>query len=359
LIIGIPKEIKDNENRVSLTPENVLILTEMGHKVIVQKNAGKGSGFTDNDYKEVGAKVVNSAKKIFDEAKMIVKVKEPLGVEYPLFHQGQIVFTYFHFASNVDLLKALIKKKVTAIAYETVQNDDGTLPLLAPMSEVAGKLSAQIGASLLTKTFGGCGKLIGGVTGTIPSKVLIIGAGISGESAARVAAGMGADVTLLDINIDRLKFLSNVLPKNVTLIKSNSSVIGSLCKDADIVIGAVLVKGEKAPRVVTEKNIMDMKEGSVVVDVSIDQGGCIETSHPTTHTNPTFTKHGVIHYCVTNIPGIVPRTSTIALSNATIPFIVNLANKGLEKAVKENHALKRGLSIQNGKIVDDKIKELL
>jgi len=359
MIIGIPKEIKNNENRVSLTPENVLILTEMGHKVLVQKNAGEGSGFTDNDYKKVGAEIVESIKRITDEAEMIIKVKEPLEIEYPLFHKGQIIFTFFHFASNPNLVKAMVKKKVIAIAYETVQNDDKTLPLLIPMSEVAGKLSAQIGASLLTNNYNGRGILIGGVTGTMPAKVLIIGAGTAGENAAKVAAGMGANVTLLDININRLKFLANILPKNVTLIKSNSSVIDSLCKDTDILIGAVLVAGEKAPKVVMEKNIMEMKKGSVVIDISIDQGGCIETSYPTTHVNPTFIKHGVIHYCVANIPAIVPRTSTIALSNATIPFVIDLANKGFEKAVKESLPLRRGLSIKEGEIVADAIKKLL
>ena len=351
MIIGVPKEIKEEEYRVALLPSTAKKLVEKGHQVLIEKDAGVGSGIKDKEYLKAGAEILNKAEEIFKRAELIVKVKEPQEKEYPLLWEGQIIFTFFHFAAARKLTEAMIKRKIVALAYETVQKDDGSLPLLIPMSEIAGKLASQEGAKYLEKPSGGKGVLLGGVSGVAPGKVLIIGAGTVGENAATVAAGMGADVILLDINLERLRHLKGILPANVKLIYSNPATLKKYLKKADLVIGAVLIPGAKAPQLINKEMLKLMEPGTVLVDVAIDQGGCFETSRPTTHQEPTYVVDGIVHYCVANIPGAVARTSTFALCNSTSPYLLLLAEKGVKKAIQENTALRRGLSLFKGEVV--------
>ncbi len=350
MIIGVPKEIKTNENRVGLTPMNAAALIASRHTVYVETNAGLGSGFHDSHYKEVGAKILRTAKEVYSKADMIIKVKEPIAPEYKLIKKDQVLFTYFHFAAAKELTDAMVKSGCIAIAYETVQKSDRSLPLLTPMSEVAGRMAIQEGAKYLEKVMGGRGILLGGVPGVEPANVVVLGGGIVGSNAAKVAAGMGANVTILDVNIDQMRYLDDVMPKNVRTLMSNAYNIKKAIKEADLVVGAVLLPGAKAPKLVTRKMLKDMKPGAVIVDVAVDQGGCIETCSPTTHENPTFVIDGVVHYCVANMPGGVPVTSTLALNNATLPYALQLANKGWIKACSENNELKLGLNVVQGKI---------
>ena len=351
MIIGVPKEIKEEEYRVALLPSTAKELVKKGHQVLIEKDAGVGSGIKDKEYLKAGAEILNKAEEIFKRAELIVKVKEPQEKEYPLLWEGQIIFTFFHFAAARKLTEAMIKRKIVALAYETVQKDDGSLPLLIPMSEIAGKLASQEGAKYLEKPSGGKGVLLGGVSGVAPGKVLIIGAGTVGENAATVAAGMGADVILLDINLERLRHLKGILPANVKLIYSNPATLKKYLKKADLVIGAVLIPGAKAPQLISREMLKLMEPGTVLVDVAIDQGGCFETSRPTTHQEPTYVVDGIVHYCVANIPGAVARTSTFALCNSTSPYLLLLAEKGVKKAIQENTALRRGLSLFKGEVV--------
>ena len=351
MIIGVPKEIKEEEYRVALLPSTAKELVKKGHQVLIEKDAGVGSGIKDKEYLKAGAEILNKAEEIFKRAELIVKVKEPQEKEYPLLWEGQIIFTFFHFAAARKLTEAMIKRKIVALAYETVQKDDGSLPLLIPMSEIAGKLASQEGAKYLEKPSGGKGVLLGGVSGVAPGKVLIIGAGTVGENAATVAAGMGADVILLDINLERLRHLKGILPANVKLIYSNPATLKKYLKKADLVIGAVLIPGAKAPQLINKEMLKLMEPGTVLVDVAIDQGGCFETSRPTTHQEPTYVVDGIVHYCVANIPGAVARTSTFALCNSTSPYLLLLAEKGVKKAIQENTALRRGLSLFKGEVV--------
>lgn len=350
MIIGVPREIKSNENRVALTPSGAEVLRHNGHSVIIETNAGVGSGFKNEDYIGVGAEIIATAKEVFERAEMIMKVKEPIAQEYPLIRKGQVLFTYFHFAAGRELTDAIIKSRSIAIAYETVQKTDRSLPLLIPMSEVAGRMAPQEGAKYLEKPMGGRGVLLGGVPGTEPGEVVILGGGIVGTNAAKIAAGLGAHVTILDSNLSRLRYLDDVMPRNVSTMMSNPYNVRKLIKRADLVIGAVLIPGAKAPHLITKEMLKDMKEGSVVVDVSVDQGGCIETCKPTTHENPTYVVDGVVHYCVANMPGAVPMTSTIALTNATLPYALQLANEGYEKAITINPELREGLNVIDGAI---------
>ena len=350
MLVGVPKEIKTNENRVALLPVGASILIRNGHKVVVETNAGLGSSFSDNDYKAVGAEIALSASEVYSAADMIMKVKEPIEPEYKLIKQGQVLFTYFHFAASKELTEAMIKARCICIAYETVQKADHSLPLLIPMSEVAGRMAPQEGAKYLEKTMGGRGILLGGVPGTGPAEVMVLGGGIVGTNAAKIAAGFGAKVTIFDNNLYRLRYLDDVMPANVTTMMSNEYYILAGLPKADLVIGAVLIPGTKAPKLVKRDMLPIMKEGSVIVDVSVDQGGCIETCKPTTHEHPTFVIDGVVHYCVANMPGAVPHTSTLALTNATLPYAVEIANKGYEKAVKTNNEIKLGLNMIDGKI---------
>ncbi len=350
MIIGVPKEIKNNENRVALTPAGVLSFKTAGHAVLIEKGAGIGSGFTDEDYLRAGAELIDSAENVWAKADMIMKVKEPLRSEYQYFRSGLILFTYLHLAAESELANALKEKGVIAIAYETVAVNR-TLPLLTPMSEVAGRMAAQIGAQFLQKNNGGQGILLAGVPGVNRGKVTIIGGGIVGTNAAKMAIGLGADVTIIDLSADRLRQLDDIFGNQVTTLMSNHYNIAEAVKEADLLIGAVLIPGAKAPKLVTEEMVKTMKPGSVIVDVAIDQGGIVETSdHVTTHDNPTFEKHGVIHYSVANMPGAVPRTSTIALTNVTVPFALQIANKGVYKAIAENPALKLGVNVAGGEI---------
>ena len=348
--VGIPKEIKNNESRVGMTPAGVAELVKHGHEVYVQHTAGENSGFADDDYKAVGATIVPTIEETYAIADMIVKVKEPIEPEYPLVRPGQLLFTYFHFACDRELTEAMLKSGAVCLAYETVQLDDGSLPLLVPMSEVAGRMATLNGAYYLQKTKGGKGKLICGVPGVKPAKVLVLGGGIVGQAAARVAAGMGADVIITDISLPRLRELSITMPANVNAVYSSRHNIMRELRDVDIVIGSVLVPGDKAPHLITRDMLKLMEPGTVLVDVAIDQGGCFETSHPTTHSEPTYTVDGIIHYAVANIPGAVPNTSTIALTNATLGYVLKLADKGWEKACEDDAALKLGLNIVKGKV---------
>ena len=351
MIIGTPKEIKNNEFRVGLNTASVMALTNQGHHVLLETSAGMGSGMSDEDYIAAGATIVASAEEVYAKADMIVKVKEPLAAEYELIRAGQIVFTYFHFASSLELTEAMIKSKAICIAYESVEDKQGRLPLLTPMSQVAGRMSIQQGAKYLEKPQGGKGQLLGGVPGSAPAKVMIIGAGVVGTEAAKMAAGIGAQVLLLDINLDRLRYLSEVLPSNVTPLFSSQETIAKNISDSDLIIGAVLIPGAKAPNIISRKMLQKMEAGTVLVDLAVDQGGCFETSQPTTHEEPTFVVNEIVHYCVANIPGAVPRTSTNALNNTTLPFVLLLANQGWKEACTNNEALKKGLSIYDGKIV--------
>ena len=349
--IGIPKEIKNNENRVGMTPAGVAELVKHGHTVYVQQSAGENSGFSDEKYLEAGAEILPAIEDVYATADMIVKVKEPIEPEYPLVREGQVVFTYFHFACDRELTEAMMKSRGVCIAYETVQLADGSLPLLIPMSEVAGRMATINGAYYLQKTKGGKGKLICGVPGVRPAKVLVLGGGIVGQAAARVAAGMGADVVIADISLPRLRKLSVEMPPNVNTIYSSRHNIERELADVDIVVGSVLIPGDKAPHLITRDMLRLMEPGTVLVDVAIDQGGCFETSHPTTHSDPVYVVDGIVHYAVANIPGAVPNTSTMALTNATLRYAIALADKGWQRACEEDAALARGLNIVDGKIV--------
>lgn len=349
--IGLPKEIKNNENRVALTPGGVSALTRRGHDVYVQSTAGLGSGFADSEYVSAGAIIKNSIVSVYEVADMIVKVKEPIEEEYDLIKEGQLLFTYFHFASYAPLTKAMVRNKATCIAYETVELEDRSLPLLVPMSEVAGRMSIQQGAKYLEKPLKGRGVLLGGIPGVSPGNVVILGGGIVGTQAAKMAAGLGARVTILDINLDRLRYLADVMPANVTTLYSNDYNIRTLIKEADLIVGAVLIPGAKAPKLITRDMLKEMKPGTVLVDVAVDQGGCIETCTPTTHADPIFIIDDVVHYCVANMPGAVPYTSTVGLTNATLKYVIDLADKNWKKACAENPALKKGLNIVDGKVV--------
>ena len=345
------KEIKTNENRVALTPAGVMEFVSRGHKVFVQSTAGDGSGFPDEEYIMAGAQMLPTIEEVYGIAEMIVKVKEPIEREYNLIKPDQLLFTYFHFASYEPLTKAMIESKAVCLAYETVEAADRSLPLLVPMSEVAGRMAIQQGAKYLEKPQQGRGVLLGGVPGVPPAKVLILGGGIVGTQAAKMAAGLGAIVTILDVSLKRLRYLSDVMPANVITMYSNEFTIRRLVKNHDLIVGAVLIPGAKAPNLITREMLKEMRPGTVIVDVAVDQGGCIETCKPTTHDNPTYIIDDVVHYCVANMPGAVPYTSTIALTNATLPYALQLADKGWKKACQENNELKLGLNIVNGKVV--------
>ncbi|MDQ0351256.1 alanine dehydrogenase [Alkalibacillus filiformis] len=346
--IGVPKEIKNNENRVALTPAGVMSLIKAGHELFVETNAGEGSNFTDEQYKEAGATIVSTAKEAWSQ-QMVMKVKEPLPEEFDYFYEGQILFTYLHLAAEPELTKALTEKKVIGIAYETVESNQGTLPLLTPMSEVAGRMASQIGAQFLEKSRGGKGILLGGIPGVTRGKVTIIGGGVVGTNAAKIAVGLGADVTIIDLSPERMRELDDIFGKQIKTVMSNPLNIEEHVRESDLLIGAVLIPGAKAPKLVTDEMIQQMKHGSVVVDVAIDQGGIVETSDRiTTHDNPTYEKHGVLHYAVANMPGAVPRTSTIGLTNVTVPYALQLANKGYKQAVLDNASLSKGVNTLDG-----------
>ncbi|MDR9798125.1 alanine dehydrogenase [Aeribacillus pallidus] len=350
MIIGVPKEIKNNENRVAITPAGVVQLINAGHKVVIEANAGIGSGFTDEEYKQAGAEIVERASEVWEIAEMILKVKEPLPAEYVYFRKGLILFTYLHLANEPELAKALVENEVTAIAYETITVNN-TLPLLTPMSEVAGRMAAQLGAQYLEKSKGGKGILLSGVPGVKRGKVTIIGGGVVGTNAAKIAQGLGADVTIIDLNPARLRQLEDIFGSTVQTLMSNPYNIAESVKDSDLVIGSVLIPGAKAPKLVTEEMVKSMQPGSVIIDVAIDQGGNFETiNYATTHDNPIIEKYGVLHYAVANIPGAVPRTATIALTNVTIPYAVQIASKGVVQAIKESEAIKTGVNVMNGNI---------
>ena len=350
MLVGILKEIKAEENRISMTPAGVEVMIQNGHKVLVEKNAGIGSGFNDDAYVKAGAEIVDAPKEIFDRSEMVMHVKEPLPPEYDLIREGQIVFTYLHLAAAEELTHVLIKSGSINIAYETIQKEDGSLPLLTPMSEVAGRMAIQQGAKYLEMAQGGHGVLLGGVPGVDPGTVVIIGGGVVGTNAAKMACGLGAKVYILDMNLKRLRYLSDIMPSNCFLLMSSPATTRKLIKEADVAVGAVLVAGAKAPKLVTREMLKTMKKGAVLVDVAIDQGGCFETSKPTTHSNPIYVVDGVVHYCVANMPGAVPKTSTLALTNATLPYAVEIANKGWEKAMKENPEIKLGANVIKGKV---------
>ena len=347
--VGIPKEIKNNENRVGMTPSGVAELVRRGHTVYVQHTAGEGSGFSDGDYEAVGAQLLPAIEDVYREADMIVKVKEPIAPEYPLVRKGQVVFTYFHFACEEELTHAMLRSGATCIAYETVERDDHSLPLLIPMSEVAGRMATQNGAYYLQKTQGGKGKLMAGVPGVKPARVLVLGGGTVGEAAARIAAGMGADVTITDVSLPRLKQLAAEMPANVHTLYSSEHNIRRELPTVDIVIGSVLIPGDAAPKLITRDMLRLMEKGTVLVDVAIDQGGCFETSHPTTHSDPVYMVDGIVHYAVANIPGAVPNTSTIALTNATLRYVLALADKDWQQACRDDRSLARGLNMVDGR----------
>ena len=351
MIIGIPKEIKNNENRVALTPAGVAEFKKQDHSVYVQKGAGENSGFTDEAYKTAGAEILPTIEAIYSIAEMIIKVKEPIASEYPLIKKDQLLFTYFHFASSEPLTHAMIERGAVCLAYETVEKTDRSLPLLVPMSEVAGRMSIQEGAKYLEKPLKGKGILLGGVPGVPPAKVLVLGGGIVGTQAAKMAAGFGARVVIIDVSLARLRHLADIMPANVITVMSNHYNICEAIAEADLIIGAVLIPGAKAPHLITRDMLKLMSPGTVVVDVAVDQGGCIETCKPTTHEDPTYIIDDIVHYCVANMPGAVPYTSTLALTNATLPYALQLANKGWKKACADNEELKKGLNVANGKIV--------
>jgi len=359
MIIGVPKEIKDREYRVAITPGGAETLTHHGHKLLVEAGAGVGSGFTDEQYEEAGASIAASAADVYRDAEMVVKVKEPLPAEYGYLRPGLVVFTYLHLAAEPVLTKQLVEHQVTAVAYETVQVESGSLPLLTPMSEVAGRMAVQIGAHYLEESEGGRGILLGGVAGVRPASVVIIGGGTVGTNAAEIALGMGARVTVIDINIDRLRYLDDVLHGRLTTMASNKRNITEAVRRAEVLIGAVLLPGAKAPVLVSEQQVATMAPGSVVIDVAVDQGGCIETVHPTSHSQPIYEKYGVIHYAVPNMPGAVPRTSTYALSNATLPYIQKVADLGVARAMEKDAALRRGLNTHNGHLTYQAVAEAL
>jgi len=355
--IGVPKEIKTNENRIALVPAGAESLITAGHSVLVETGAGLGSGFSDDDYTSVGAKIAPDAATVWKESEMIMKVKEPIKSEWPHMRKDQLIFTYFHFAADEELTKAHIKSGAVCVAYETVELPSRELPLLTPMSEVAGRMAVQEGAKYLEKLYGGRGVLLGGVPGVVPAKVVILGGGIVGINAAKMAAGLGAKVVILDISLERLRYLSDVMPANVQTIYSNRHNILEQIETADLVVGGVLIPGAKAPKLVRREDLKRMQKGSVIVDVAVDQGGCVETVHPTTHENPTYVVDDVIHYAVANMPGGVPRTSTLALTNATLPYAMQLANKGWKRALAENPALLKGLNVVDGKVTYEAVAE--
>lgn len=355
--VGVPKEVKADEYRVAMMPVGVELLVKSGHEVYIETHAGVASGFTDEDYLKVGARIVPTHEEVFNAAELLVKVKEPQPQEISLFRPGQIVFTYFHFAADQSLLQACLESEITAIAYETIHDRAGRLPCLTPMSEIAGKMAPQEGAKYLERPMMGRGILLGGVPGVAPAHVVVLGAGIVGTNAAKVAAGLGANVVLMDINLDRLRYLDDVMPANVKTIFSDIHTVRENLLEADLVIGAVLIPGAKAPRLVTRENLKTMKNGAVIVDVAIDQGGCIETSRPTTHAQPTFVVEGVVHYCVTNMPGAVGRTSTIALCNATLPYALRIANKGYERTAEEDPGFGQGINLVGGRVTNSAVAE--
>jgi alanine dehydrogenase len=357
VIIGLPKEIKDNEYRVGLTPAGVRALTDAGHKVFVETNAGAGSGFGDELYKNAGGEILNSADDVWARGEMIVKVKEPIKPEYPRMREGQVLFTYLHLAPDFELTKQLIERKVTGIAYETITDRRGALPLLTPMSEVAGRMAIQVGAQYLEKMNGGRGILLGGVPGVPAARVVIIGGGVVGTNSAKMAVGMGAQVTIIDNNLDRLRELDDIFLSRITTLASSRLAIHEAISHADLIVGAVLVPGAAAPKLVTREMLKDVPDGAVIVDVAVDQGGCIETTHPTTHSNPTFYVEGVLHYCVANMPGAVPRTSTFALTNATLPYALKLANHGFLEAVRSDPGLLEGVNTYAGKLTYQAVAE--
>lgn len=351
MIIGVTKEIKPQENRVGMTPAGIDVLVKAGHTCYIEKSAGLGSSFTDEEYLAAGAEILETAAEVYAIADMIIKVKEPLEPEYALLREGQILFTYLHLAPNPVLTQALLKAKVTGIAYETVQLPNGALPLLAPMSEVAGRMAVQVGAHLLEKTYGGRGMLLGGVPGVEPAKVVVVGGGNAGINAVKIAVGLGAQVTVLDVSSARMAYLDDIFGGRVVTLMSNSYNIAEAVKEADVLIGAVLIPGAEAPKVITEEMVQSMKPGAVIIDVAIDQGGSIATmDRTTTHENPCFVKHGVVHYAVANMPGAVPRTSTMALTNATLPYALKIADCGAEKAMREDCAIRNGLNVYRGKL---------
>lgn len=358
MIVGIPKEIKVDEYRVALVPVGAEELVKHGHRVLVEKGAGSGSGIADEEYVRAGAELVEGMEAVYKRADMVVKVKEPLPEEYPHLRENQIIFTFFHFAASRTLTEALISSRAVALAYETIRDEKGGHPLLTPMSEVAGRMSIQEGAKYLEKPMEGRGILLGGVPGVTPAEVVVIGGGVVGTNAAKVAAGLGARVTIMDINLDRLRYLDDIMPENVITLMSNIQNIREKVREADLLIGAVLIEGAKTPVLITRKMISTMKPGAVVVDVSIDQGGCVETSRPTTHSNPIYKVDEVIHYCVTNMPGAVGRTSTYALTNASLPYVLEVADKGYEGAARENPAIRNGLNIVRGKITNKAVAEV-
>jgi len=357
MIVGVTKEIKTDEYRVAMIPVGVEELNRLGHQVLIQAGAGQGSGISDDQYASLGAEIVSEAADIWQRADIVIKVKEPLPEEWPLLRPGQIVFTYFHFAADEKLTRAVMQSGITAIAYETIRDARGQLPLLTPMSEVAGRMSIQEGAKFLERPFEGRGILLGGVPGVLPANVVILGGGIVGANAAKVAAGLGANVSILDINLDRLRYLDDVMPKNVTtLFSDRHNILDGLAR-ADLVIGAVLIPGARAPYLVRREDLKRLPPRAVIIDVAIDQGGCVETSMPTTHSKPTYIVDDVVHYCVTNMPGAVGRTSTYALTNVTLPYVLQLAKKGFDRAVRENAGLAQGVNIHRGKVVNSAVAE--
>lgn len=355
MIVGCVKEIKKQEYRVGLTPENVESYIAAGHTVLIEKSAGMGSGFTDEEYESAGAKLYDNAADVWKDADMMIKVKEPLPQEYPLFKEGLILYTYLHIAADRPQMEALLEKKVKALAYETLIEKNGSLPLLAPMSQIAGRLSVQEGAKFLEKPFGGSGKLLSGVPGTPKAKVLILGAGTVGTNACKIAVGMGADVTITDVNLERLNYLDDIFGARIQTVYSTDSAIAKLVKQADLVIGSVLIPGKAAPKLMKKEYLKTMQPGSVIVDVAVDQGGCCETTKVTYHDNPVYTVDGIVHYCVGNMPGAVPRTSTIALTNATLKYGLQIANKGLEKACKENNVIYSAINTYDGKLTCENV----
>ncbi len=357
MIIGVPKEIKNSEYRVALLPVGVEMLAQKGHKVLIEREAGKGSGITDEEYVTAGAKIIDKAKDIYDKAELIIKIKEPLPEEYPYLRKGQVVFTYFHFAASRSLTEAMLERKIVAMAYETLQTENGELPCLTPMSEVAGRMAVHEGAKYLEEPMKGRGILLGGVPGVAPAEVVIIGAGVVGANACKMAAGLGAKVTVLDTNLNRLRFLDEIMPPNVHTLMSNAHTIRESVLKADLVISSILKRGSKSPCLVDRKTVSQMKPGAVIVDVAIDQGGSFETSRPTTHEDPVYVVDGVVHYCVTNMPGAVAKTSTYALTNATLPYILILAEKGYKKGAQESYPLSRALNMVEGDLVIREVAE--
>jgi alanine dehydrogenase len=357
VLVGLPKEIKDNEYRVGMTPAGVRALVDAGHKVVVERKAGEGSGFEDALYERAGATMLETADEVWAQGEMIVKVKEPVAPEYPRMREGQLLFTYLHLAPDLELTKQLLERKVTGVAYETITDRKGTLPLLTPMSEVAGRMAIQVGAQYLEKMSGGRGVLLGGVPGVPAAKVVIIGGGVVGTNSAKMAVGLGAHVTIIDNNLDRLRELDDIFLSRITTLASSAYAIQGAIAEADLIVGAVLVPGAAAPQLITREMLKKVPNGAVIVDVAVDQGGCIETTHPTTHSNPTYYVEGVLHYCVANMPGAVPRTSTFALTNATLPYTLKLANKGFLAAVESDPGLKAGVNTYAGKLTYEAVAQ--